>query len=373
MATKTEHFKLNLVDGNDIVDPLSYDNPNYQIIDEQMFVNQNNTIPLAEYEKNSNNHAITRLIKTANLFWFTASAEFNSGDSFSVDGQSVTAVYPDGTNLEGGSFTTGSNVVCILNDNVLTLLLPKVSGSVEYAAKAGKLNTPVNIGSASFDGSQPITLAQMGALSTTGAAASAKKLTTPVNIGSAPFDGSQPITLAQMGALSTTGAAASAKKLTTPVNIGSAPFDGSQPITLAQMGALSENAGIYSTSEIKTGKLWQSTDGNFYPVYRKVFNNIKVLGTPGITTTNLSGLTSTVVRDMLGTVLPSYMVRSNGNHTPINVYNPVISKWPGNNAVNIVLSGTQYQAEVVTGGSESGRSIVATIEYTKKSDSPVTP
>lgn len=336
MASTTQNFGLYIVEGNDIVDPLSYDNPNYQKIDEQMFVNQNNGIPAAEYKKDSTEHIITRSIKTANLFWFTASAEFNSGDSFSVDGQSVTAVYPDGTDLEGGSFNAGSNVVCVLNDNFLTLLLPKISGSVEYAATAGKLNNTVNIGSASFDGSQSITLAQMGALSAT-------------------------------------GAAASAKKLTTPVNIGSASFDGSKPITLAQIGALSKNAGIYSTTEINTGKLWQSTDGNFYFVYRKVFNGISVLDTSGITTTNLTGLTSTVVRDMLGTVLPSYMVRANGNHTPINVYNPVISKWPGNNAVNIILNGSQYQAEVVTGGSESGRNIVVTIEYTKLSDSPVTP
>ena len=108
MPTNTQNFGLYIVDGNDIVDPLSYDNPNYQKIDSQMYANQNNGVPVAEYEKNSTTHAITRTVKTANLFWFTASSEFNSGDSFSVDGQSVTAVYPDGTNLEDGSFTSGS-------------------------------------------------------------------------------------------------------------------------------------------------------------------------------------------------------------------------------------------------------------------------
>ena len=239
MSATTENFGLFIVDGNDIVDPLTYDNPNYVKIDSQMYDNQNNGVPLAIYEKNATNHAITRTVKTANLFWFTASAEFNTGDSFSVDKQSVTAVYPDGTDLESGCFNAGSNIVCVLNKNILTLLLPKISGSVEYAATAGKLKAPVSIGSASFDGSQSITLAQMGALSTT-------------------------------------GAAASAKKLTAPVNIGSASFDGSKSITLAQMGALSENAGIYSTTEINTGKLWQSTDGNFYPIYRKVFKGINV-------------------------------------------------------------------------------------------------
>ena len=159
MATTTENYNLNIVEGTDIVNPLIYDNPNYQKIDEQMFINQNNGIPKASYNKSGTVHQITRSLTKAPVFWFTASNNYKSGDTFKVNGSSVNAVLPDGSTLPNNAFTTNSNVICLLVGSVLTIFSVK-----ENVKTAEKLANAVNIGSASFDGSQSITLEQMGAL-----------------------------------------------------------------------------------------------------------------------------------------------------------------------------------------------------------------
>lgn len=183
MATTTTNFNLNIVDGSDIVNPLIYDNPNYQKIDEQMFKNQNAGIQKANYAKSGTVHQITRVVPTANVFYFIASANYNVGDTFTVDGGTVTATLPNGAGLQTNAFVINANVVCVLNGTALTVLVPAdVSQTVNFAETAGKLATPVNIGNASFDGSANITLAQIGAMPT--------QLTgdiTPITAGSAQY------------------------------------------------------------------------------------------------------------------------------------------------------------------------------------------
>lgn len=186
MATTTTNFGLNIVEGTDIVNPLIYDNPNYQKIDTQMFTNQNNGVPKATYSKAGTVHQISRSVKTANIFWFVASANFNAGDTFTVDGGSVTATLVNGEGLQTGAFAINSNVICVLNGSALTVFANAgVPEEVNYSKTTGKLNTPVNIGSASFDGSQSITLAQMGAFPSSFNEASSATLTANEYIESA--------------------------------------------------------------------------------------------------------------------------------------------------------------------------------------------
>ena len=294
MATNTPNFDLKLVEGTDIVNPLIYDNPNYTKIDSQMFDNQNNGIPKANYAKSETTHKITRSIITANVFWFIASANFSAGDTFTVDGGVVTATLPDGSGLENGCFKINSNVICVLNGSILTV----------YADKQ---------------------------------------------------------------------LAETAKKLATPVNIGSASFDGSKSITLAQMGAMSNSGAKFVNEEVNTGKLWEDESGNLYPIYRRKYNNISVPDIAGFKNTPLTGLTTEYVREMLGVVEPSYMVRVNGAHSSINMYNATNPQWAGNNSVHIVtIDSNQYEAQVIVGGEETGRRMVINVEYTKLSDRPVT-
>lgn len=163
MATTTTNFGLNIVEGNDIVNPLIYDNPNYNKIDEQMFKNQNSALQKANYSKAGTVHQIVRIVPTANTFYFVASSNFNVGDTFTVDGGAVTATLPNGEGLQNNAFVINANVICILNGSALTVFAGQNSpDSVEFAETAGKLKTPVNIGNARFDGSASITLNEMG-------------------------------------------------------------------------------------------------------------------------------------------------------------------------------------------------------------------
>lgn len=163
MATTTTNFGLNIVEGTDIVNPLIYDNPNYQKIDEQMFKNQNSALQKANYSKSGTVHQIVRIVPTANAFYFIASSNFNVGDTFTVDGGAVTATLPNGEGLQSNAFVINANVICVLNGSALTVFAGQNSpDSVEFAETAGKLKTPVNIGGASFDGSASITLDEMG-------------------------------------------------------------------------------------------------------------------------------------------------------------------------------------------------------------------
>ena len=163
MATTTTNFGLNIVEGTDIVNPLIYDNPNYNKIDEQMFKNQNSALQKANYSKSGTVHQIVRVVPTANAFYFVASSNFNVGDTFTIDGGAVTATLPNGEGLQNNAFVINATVICVLNGSALTVFAGQNSPeSVEFAETAGKLETPVNIGNASFDGSASITLNDMG-------------------------------------------------------------------------------------------------------------------------------------------------------------------------------------------------------------------
>lgn len=163
MATTTSNFGLNIVEGDDIVNPLIYDNPNYNTIDAQMFKNQNSALQKANYSKAGTVHQIVRIVPTANAFYFIASSNFKVGDTFTVDGGAVTATLPNGEGLQNNAFVINANVICVLNGAALTVFAGQnLPDSVNFAETAGKLKTPVNIGNASFDGSTGITLNEMG-------------------------------------------------------------------------------------------------------------------------------------------------------------------------------------------------------------------
>lgn len=163
MATTTSNFGLNITEGSDIVNPLIYDNPNYNMIDAQMFKNQNSALQKANYSKAGTVHQIVRIVPTANAFYFIASSNFKVGDTFTVDGGAVTATLPNGEGLQNNAFVINANVICVLNGSALTVFAGQtLPDSMKFAETAGKLKTPVNIGNARFDGSTSITLNEMG-------------------------------------------------------------------------------------------------------------------------------------------------------------------------------------------------------------------
>ena len=124
---KSTNFNLNLVEGNDLVNPLVQDVPNYETIDEQMYKNECNSIGIAVELKSGTVHALTRTIPNASMFRFQATSNFTAGDTFTVDGIQVSALTPSGETLASGCYIIGSEVLCVLRETLLTVY---VSGGV---------------------------------------------------------------------------------------------------------------------------------------------------------------------------------------------------------------------------------------------------
>lgn len=121
MPQYTDNFNLVEPIGSDIFNPLTLQNPAITAIDAQMFINQNNSIPAVTVSKTGTLHAITRTIETAPMFRFISGADFRTGDTFTVNGQSVSAVLPTGEQLPDYAFRINSNVLCCLNGGQLTI------------------------------------------------------------------------------------------------------------------------------------------------------------------------------------------------------------------------------------------------------------
>lgn len=64
------------------------------------------------------NHALTG---TGNNIKFVADADFDAGDTITVNGQAVTAQTQDGSALSAGAWASGATVMCWLNGTILTV------------------------------------------------------------------------------------------------------------------------------------------------------------------------------------------------------------------------------------------------------------
>ena len=124
---KSENFDLNLYEGTDIFNPLTNDVPNYEKIDAQMKKNYNLSVGKATELKTGTVHALTRENADCPMIHFTATSNFTSNDTFTVDGVQVSALLVDGSTLPTNCYIIGSEVICYLKGTLLTFFL---SGSV---------------------------------------------------------------------------------------------------------------------------------------------------------------------------------------------------------------------------------------------------
>lgn len=119
--TNTTYYNLNIVEGTDIVNPLTVDNPNYERIDEAMHDNAVSGVTLATEIANATVHAITRENSECAVIRFIATSNWKAGDSVTVDGVPVTALLPSGETLPDGAYVINTNVLCILTGTNLTV------------------------------------------------------------------------------------------------------------------------------------------------------------------------------------------------------------------------------------------------------------
>lgn len=119
--TNTTYYHLNIVEGSDIVNPLTVDNPNYGIIDEAMHDNAVSGVTLATEIANATVHAITRENSECAVIRFIATSVWKAGDTVTVDGVPVTALLPSGETLPDGAYVINANVLCILTGTNMTV------------------------------------------------------------------------------------------------------------------------------------------------------------------------------------------------------------------------------------------------------------
>lgn len=135
--TRTSNYDLIVVEGSDKVNLLTQMNPNTEKIDEVMKTNEKSGVQVATELLSGTVHAITRTVKSASMFKFTAVSNYTSGDTFTVDGVQVTALLTSGEALGTGAYIIGSEVLCSLKDTLLTVYTQ--GGTVKIAEDAEKL------------------------------------------------------------------------------------------------------------------------------------------------------------------------------------------------------------------------------------------
>lgn len=125
----TTHYNLNLPEGTDIVNPLIQDNPNYSAIDTALYNNKLRVIGTATHVKTGTNHSITLTDSDIVAFKFVATGDYATGDTFTVDGVTVTARVADGSTIPNGAFKINSTIEAILDGTILNLI--NIYGSVD--------------------------------------------------------------------------------------------------------------------------------------------------------------------------------------------------------------------------------------------------
>ena len=118
---QSTHYELKLVEGSDIVNPLVIDRPNYEEIDGVMYENESKSIGSATELKSGTIHALTRSKGNQRFFCFTATSNYEAGDTFTVDSVPVTALLPNGTSLPNMAYVINGTVLCSLIGTLLTV------------------------------------------------------------------------------------------------------------------------------------------------------------------------------------------------------------------------------------------------------------
>lgn len=130
----TPNYNFNISTGNDLVNPLTQIFPNFELLDTILRGVEDKTIGVATELKTGTVHGITRSDTGASMFRFQATGNFETNDTFTVDGLQVSALDVSGQSLSNGAFVIGSMVLCELRDNLLTVY---VSGSADAQTLEG--------------------------------------------------------------------------------------------------------------------------------------------------------------------------------------------------------------------------------------------
>lgn len=132
----SDNYNLKIYEGTDLFNPLTVENANTVEIDEIMKKNADAGTTTATELVTGAVHALTRSNPDCAVFRFTATSNYESGHTFTVDGVQVTALLTNGTQIPTGAYIIGSEVLCILKGTLLTI----VASGASLALDSEKLN-----------------------------------------------------------------------------------------------------------------------------------------------------------------------------------------------------------------------------------------
>lgn len=136
--TTTPNYGFKIAEGTDTVNLLTQTYPNFTDLDSILKSIELTGITSAVATKVGTVFQVVRTNADLNVLKFVATANYASGDTFTVDGVSVTATAVDGTALPAGAFVINQTVMALLNGTVLTVLVgggnagPIEAEDVEY-------------------------------------------------------------------------------------------------------------------------------------------------------------------------------------------------------------------------------------------------
>ena len=119
----TTHYNLTKAEGTDTVNLLTQCYPNFDTIDAAMYANKQGSIGTATEVTTGTVHAITRANPDSDVFRFTATSAWTSGDTMTLDGSGVTVHLADGTTPSTGAYIIGAEVLGVVNGSLVTLFL----------------------------------------------------------------------------------------------------------------------------------------------------------------------------------------------------------------------------------------------------------
>ena len=131
--TTTPNYGFKIAEGTDTVNLLTQSYPNFTDLDSILKSIELTGITSSVATKVGTVFNIVRTNADLNVLKFVATANYASGDTFTVDGVSVTATAVDGTALPAGAFVINQTVMALLNGTVLTVLVGGGNAQVDAA------------------------------------------------------------------------------------------------------------------------------------------------------------------------------------------------------------------------------------------------
>ena len=121
MARQTTNYGFNISEGTDLVNPLTDIFPNFEDIDTNLKSVSDRAVGTATELVTGTVHALVRSDSDRNVFTFTATSNFEAGETFTLDGVQVTALTPDGQTLSTGCYIIGSEVLVAVKGTLMTV------------------------------------------------------------------------------------------------------------------------------------------------------------------------------------------------------------------------------------------------------------